>query len=64
MKVKIGDKIYDSEKEPIVVVLSDSDKMNITNMLPHCTKYCSFPNNCAKYCSFPNNCSKEDIERL
>lgn len=43
MKVKIGDKIYDSEKEPIMVILSDDDKKNITNMLPHCTKYCSFP---------------------
>lgn len=43
MKVKIGDKIYDSEKEPIMIILSDADKKNITNMLPQCTKYCSFP---------------------
>jgi len=44
MKVKIGTKVYDSEKEPIMVVLSDDDKNNITQMLPDATKYCSFPN--------------------
>ena len=43
MKVKIGDKMYDREKEPIMIVLSQYDKDNIANMLPHCTKYCSFP---------------------
>ena len=46
MKVKIGNKIYDSEKEPIMIILNDSDKKNIANMLPECTKYCSYPNNC------------------
>jgi hypothetical protein len=43
MKVKVGDKIYDSESEPIMVILSESDKENISNMLPEATKYCSFP---------------------
>lgn len=43
MKVKIGNKIYDSETEPVMVILSDGDKKNIENMLPHCTKYCSYP---------------------
>ncbi len=26
MKVKIGDKIYDAENEPIMIILNDSDK--------------------------------------
>jgi hypothetical protein len=43
MKVKVGDKVYDSEKEPIMVILSESDKKNISNMLSDATKYCSFP---------------------
>jgi hypothetical protein len=43
MKVKVGDKIYDSETEPVMVILSDGDKKNIKNMLPHCTKFCSYP---------------------
>lgn len=43
MKVKIGEKIYDSSEEPILIVLSDSDKENIKNMIPEATKYCSFP---------------------
>ena len=43
MKVKIGNKIYDGETEPVMVILSDSDKQNIKNMLAECTKYACFP---------------------
>ncbi len=43
MKVKIGDKIYDGEQEPVMVILSDADKKNIRNMSTECTKYASFP---------------------
>ncbi len=43
MKVKIKNKIYDSEKEPIMIVLSESDKTNISNMSKEYTKYLSFP---------------------
>lgn len=45
LKVKIGKKIYDSMKEPIMVILSDSDKQNISNMLEGGSKYCSYPEN-------------------
>ena len=44
MKVKIGDKIYSSEKEPIMIILDDSDKENVSAMLPESSKYCSYPN--------------------
>jgi hypothetical protein len=43
MKVKIGDKIFDGKDEPIMLILSDSDKKNIENMLPDAKKYCQFP---------------------
>lgn len=43
MKVKVGNKIYDGENEPIMVILSQDDKYNITNMHPDATKYCSYP---------------------
>lgn len=43
MKVKIGNTIYDSSKEPIMLILSDKDKENIKNMYPKATRYCSFP---------------------
>lgn len=43
MKVKIGTEVYDSEEQPIMIVLSDEDKNNITQMLPETTKFCSFP---------------------
>ncbi len=43
MKVKINDEIYDGEKESVMVILSDQDKKNIANMLPHCDRYCVYP---------------------
>ena len=43
MKVKIGKEVFDGNNEPIMVILSEEDKENIKNMLPECTKYCSFP---------------------
>jgi len=42
MKVKIDDRIYDSENEPIMLILNDADKNNISNMGSQ-MKYCSFP---------------------
>jgi hypothetical protein len=43
MKIKVGNKIYDAEKEPVMVILSDKDKENIINMDPTATKYCGYP---------------------
>lgn len=43
MIVKIGNKVYDSKQQPIMIVLSDDDKYNITQMIPEATKYCSYP---------------------
>ncbi len=43
MKVKVGDKIYDGKKEPVMAILTDQDKENIANMLPECTRYCIYP---------------------
>ena len=43
MKVKIGHTIFDSEIEPIMLIMSEQDKRNIKNMSLTCTKFCSFP---------------------
>lgn len=43
MKVKVGNKIYDGEREPVMVILTEADKKNIANMRPDATKYCQFP---------------------
>ena len=43
MKVKVGDKIYDGEKEPVMVILSKGEKQNIADMHPDATKYCVYP---------------------
>lgn len=43
MKVKIRNEIYDSNKEPIVLILSEEDKINIGNMAQEAQKFCSYP---------------------
>jgi len=45
MKVKIGTKIYNGEKEMITVILNKYDKENIKNMAAKATKYCEYPDN-------------------
>ena len=47
MKVKIGNTIYDAEDQPVMIILSDEDKENISNMPETNTKYCCFP--CSGY---------------
>lgn len=59
MKVKIGDKVYDSTKEPIMLILSEADKANISNM-PISDRY---PNH-RKYCSFPKGMDRKIIEEF
>jgi hypothetical protein len=43
MKVKIGDKIYDSREEPILLILNEEDKRNLERMDTEATKFLSFP---------------------
>lgn len=43
MKVKVGNKIFDGNKERVMVILTDQDKKNIRDMHPDCTKYCVYP---------------------
>lgn len=48
LKVKIGSKIHDSSKEPIMLILSDEDKFNISHMEMANNRYCSFPDDMDK----------------
>ena len=41
MKVKIRDKVYDGEIEPVMVILSEGEKEYIANM--EASKYCVYP---------------------
>ena len=43
MKVKVGNKVYDGEKEPVMVILSKGEKQQIADMHPDATKYCVYP---------------------
>ena len=42
MKVKIGNTIYDSNKEPIMLILDAFDRENIENMDFEATRYCAY----------------------
>ena len=48
MKVKVGDKIFDGNEQPIMVILEPWDKENIAKMPPEAKKYCSYPENMTK----------------
>jgi len=54
MKVKVGNKVYDGEKEFVMVILDDIDKKNIEEM----------PEDLTKYCQFPNELSDEELDEL
>lgn len=43
MKVKVGDKIYSGNEQPVMVILTDADKENIASMHPKATRYTVFP---------------------
>ena len=53
MLVKIGDNIYDSNVEPIMLILSDIDKENIKNM--HTDKH--------KFISYPSQMEQKEIKK-
>jgi len=43
MIVKIDSTYYNSTEQPILLILSESEKEHITNMSNDNKKYCSFP---------------------
>jgi hypothetical protein len=43
MKVKIGNIIYDSSEQPIMLILENYNKEHISNMPEESHKYCEFP---------------------
>lgn len=56
MKVKVGDKIYSADEEPVMVILSDVDKLNILNYI-RTTDF-------TKYCAAPDNLTEEEIRKF
>lgn len=61
MKIKIGDKFYDPNEEPVMLILNDQDKENIKNMHPEATKYCAYPEGTDK--EFIREWMEKDDER-
>jgi len=50
MKVKVGNKVFDGDKEPVMAAV---DKRNIARM----------PFDSTKYCVYPDGFDQEEIER-
>jgi len=48
MKVKIGNKVYNEEDEPILIILSAEDKKLIKTMNKNDCRYCSYPDGVAE----------------
>ena len=43
MRIKIKDKFYDGDDQPIMLILTDKDKQHIANMAKDCHKFCEYP---------------------
>ena len=43
MRVKIGDQIYSSNDEPILLILDEGDRQGIINLDPDAKGYCVYP---------------------
>lgn len=43
MQIKIGDKVYKDDEQPIGVFLTAQDRINIIAMEPNKNFYCSYP---------------------
>ena len=52
MLVKIGNKIYDADKEPIMIILQDGDEDQM-----HCLR-----DNPFRFCFFPKDACLKEIE--
>lgn len=42
MKVKVGDRVYSSEDQPIMIILTMEDKYNISHMAGDAMRYAEF----------------------
>ena len=44
MLVKIKDQIYNADNEPIMLILTAQDRLNIIGMNPNASYFCVYPN--------------------
>lgn len=45
MKIKVGNKIYDGEEEPVMIILTDEEKQGVIEQIANNpgNKYCQYP---------------------
>jgi hypothetical protein len=43
MKVKVRARVYDANEQPIMLILTDEDKVLIAAMAPEAHRYCAYP---------------------
>jgi len=48
MKIKLGNKIYDPQQEPMLIILDPIDRLNIIAMKPEANIYASYPKGMAR----------------
>jgi len=53
MKVKIGDRIIDSDAEPILLILSEEEKVLIASM-----------GSAKRFCSYPNSMGLQEVQEF
>jgi hypothetical protein len=59
MKIKIGDKIYDADKEPVMLIFeSDMQRITVGQHL------LNMPEGARKYCMFPDEMDQEIIKEF
>jgi len=61
MKVKIGDEVHDSEKEPIMVIIENKKKIDMEKVDRHKTVV---EKDIVKYCAYPENIRKESLHKF
>ena len=59
MKVKIGDKIFDANDEPVLLIFNS--EMERTTVGQHLL---NMPPEARKYCTYPDNMDENDITRF
>ncbi|MCH7990594.1 MAG: hypothetical protein IID46_15750, partial [Planctomycetes bacterium] len=62
MRVKVRDRVYSGEIEPVMVLLSPTDRANIVAMHPDADRYCEYPDEWDReeVREFMNSISNED----
>ena len=43
MRIKVRNRVYSGDIEPVMIIISEGEREQIANMAPGATKYCVYP---------------------